>query len=100
MPMIHTALEPMGVEITDESIECAIVLMFHGKDKISPLMQDLFKRLLKFVLDDSETDLGFAYLNQILAFIQVFYQKDPVTFLNVQRGESESFISMTFKLCQ
>lgn len=31
MPMIISSLEPMGVEITDECIECAIVLMFHGK---------------------------------------------------------------------
>jgi hypothetical protein len=38
MPMIHTSLEPMGVEITDECIECAIVLMFHGESKVSPLM--------------------------------------------------------------
>ena len=77
MPMIITSLEPMGVEITDECIECAIVLMYHGKEKISPLIQDLFKRLIKFIEDDEITDLGFAYVTQIFAFIQVFYQKDP-----------------------
>jgi hypothetical protein len=77
MPMIISSLEPMGVEITDECIECAIVLMYHGKEKISPLIQDLFKRLIKFIEDDEITDLGFAYVTQIFAFIQVFYQKDP-----------------------
>jgi len=73
MPMIISSLEPMGVEITDECIESAIVLMFHGREKVSPLMQDLFKRLIKFIEDDDATDLGFAYVTQIFGFIQVFY---------------------------
>ncbi len=36
-------------------------------------MQDLLKKLIKFIEDDDVTDLGFAYVTQIFAFIQVFF---------------------------
>jgi hypothetical protein len=71
------------METTDECIDCAIMILFHGNERISQGMLNLFSKLLKFVLEDEETDIGFGYIPQILSFIQAFFHKDPFTFLSV-----------------
>ena len=60
--MIESSLKPEGVHITDDCIECAIMLLIHGGDKVSDRMKQIFHKLLAFVLKDDETDFGFHFL--------------------------------------
>lgn len=52
MPMIEHSLTFTGYEITDDCIECAILFVIHGSDRISHNMQMLFPKLIIFVLND------------------------------------------------
>lgn len=49
MPLIDSSLSPLGMEITDDCIECAIMLLSHGNTPVSPDMITLFSKFIKFV---------------------------------------------------
>jgi len=99
MPLIDSTLDTVGSEITDECIECAIMLLFHGHERVSLPMQQLFGKFVRFVLDDEETDFGFGYIPQIFSFIQAFFQKDPFTFL-AQGGPRPTYLAQTFSFIE
>ncbi len=61
------------MEITDDCIECAIMLVTHGSSPVSPSIRDLLKTLIDFIQHDEESDVGFGYLSQIVSFIIAFY---------------------------
>lgn len=65
-------------------------------------MWKIFPQLLYIVSGDEDPDggYGFEYLSQIAVSIQNYIAKDPVKFLQVGEGQTETYIGLTFKFVE
>jgi len=100
--MLHS-LTPDGLDCIDDGLDCINIFIYYACNRETRVPGQLWKMLPQMMYitggGDDDVDGGFAFeqLAQVVICLQNFIAKDPLTFLSVGEGQTETYFELTVK---